>query len=236
MRLLTPQASSDAKNQEVAREIIRTQEVERVAKDTRIRLAQAEADFSSTLAKQRERWAHDEEEHLLRVKEMEAEIDALEAKKLNALIPLGIIKDGVYDRMDDAVGFLATLRKREIDNDTLTERLEDKLDEVGEREQTVLLREQKAGLREEGVERQRQATVNGSARLIKDMEEFAVKMIKEQKDADEKRDNIILQEQSLKAKDILLQRNEKALNDLDRKLQDERETLNRAWEELKRKQ
>lgn len=234
MRLLAPSENKSLKEQETVRAVLRTQEVEKAAEQSRKNLASAEADFNATLARNLEVWAREEELHNKRVVEMEKETESLEAKRLNALIPIGVIKKGAEDRMKEAVDFMAKLRKRESDAECLVERLETQLDSVGQREQDVKQAEKRLGLQKEGIERQKQSSILGSKRLSEEIAKFAHEREKAEKDIDERKTAIYLQERSLIAKEQVQKRTDKSLNDLAKRLEDERETLARAWAELKR--
>ena len=234
MKLLTPQEVKDTKAKELARDILRVKETTDVVLKTRQRLAEAESDFNKTLAKNREKWAEEEESHFKRVKDMESEIDVLEAKKLNALIPLGILKEGTYDKMEDAVNFLTQLRQREKTLDDSVELLENRLDEVGEKEQNLKQLENRLFLREEGIKRQEENIRINNELLTNQLAEFATTKLKAENNITERITAVILKERSVDAKDELNKRNIKALEDKERALIDERETLARAWKELER--
>ena len=81
MQLLKPQENKDLKSAQDLRNIIRTQEILKAEQDARLKLANAEADFNNTLAKNRDKWAKEEETHSTRVREMNTEIENLELQK-----------------------------------------------------------------------------------------------------------------------------------------------------------
>lgn len=234
MKLLSPQEIKDLREQNITRDLLRANEAEEVAKKSRLNLAASEADFYKSLAAQKDRWAEEEREHRERKNQMKSDIDELEAKKINALIPVGILKNGVYDRMDDAVAFLAKLRKRENDIEELTEKLEDKLDETGEREINVKKEETRQLLVQQGINRQIESTKQGTEKLTNALTEFTVKCQNIEKELNDRKTAIFLQERTLETKEIKLKRTEKLLSDWDRKLHDERETLDRAFKEVQR--
>jgi hypothetical protein len=126
------------------------------------------------------------------------------------------------------------LREREENVDILTDKLMDKLDEVGEREQTVRQREQKAQLREMGIKNQYDSTIEGSKQLSKQITDFAAVRGKAEKEIKEKQDVLIMKEQSLLSREASLAGTEQNLKDREVRLKDERGTLSRAWAELER--
>lgn len=231
---MSPSEAKSLKDQDLARSILRIQETERVIKDTHMRLAKSQMDFQESLARNRNQWATEEEEHSKRTKEIQDEIEKLEAKKSNALIPINILKDAVTSDMKDAEIFLKSLRERESNADILTEKLEDKLDEVGEREQTVKRQESALTLKIQGVDRQREIITESSEKLTQEISNFAVKMDLAEKDINERKTAVIFKERSLEAIDQTQKRTAKALLDKETRLADERGVLDRAWQEYRR--
>lgn len=234
MKLWSPSEAKSLKDQDLTRSILRVQETERVIKDTNMRLAKSQAEFQEMLARNRGQWAKEEEEHNKRVKEIQREIDELEAKKLNALVPINILKDAVTNDMKDAERFLAQLREREANVETLTETLEDRLDEVGEREQNVKKQEISLALKKQSIDRQSEVVAESSEKLTQEISNFSVKMEESEKDLTKRKTTLLLRERSVEAQEKTQERTAKALADKERQLTDERGTLDRAWKEFNR--
>jgi hypothetical protein len=234
MRLLTPNENKDLREQENVRQIMRTQELETAAKKARLELANSQADFQSTLALNRQKWAEEEEEHRLRVNQRINEIDTLEVKKLNMLIPFDILKDGVYADMNDAQTFLTNLRKREEYAEDLTEKLQDRLDEVGGREQDLNHKELELKVREEGLENQSQSTMTGTKRLSDELIQFTALKTQQEKEILDRQNSVSLQENLLKEKEDNLNKIQQSFNDQAIRLADERGVLDRAYKEVQR--
>ncbi len=234
MKLLTPQSVKDLKSQDLARGILRAKETEDAIKKINQRRAEAEVSFNSALARNRELWAKEEQDHQKRKTELQFEIDTLEAKRLNALIPINIIKISAEDKMKEATDFLTGLRLRERVVEETTERLEDKLDEVGEREITVKNKEKELLLKQQGIERQEENLRLNNERLTEQMKEHLVLKQNAITNIEERTKEVVLKERSLEAKEQLIQRNLKAIKDKEKQLSDERGTLDRAWKELER--
>lgn len=236
MKLLTPQANKDLTARDQVRDLMRTQELEKAAAQARKRLADSETDFNTMLANNRSKWAQEELEHTQRLKEMNAEIDALEAKKLNALIPLGILKNGVYDRMQDATVFLSDLRMREERVDELTEMFEEKLDTVGKREQDIMTISTRIESQKEGIALQQQQTVDGIKALNKQLQEFTeyTKATQVALDADKAR--LAAWHEELDTKEQAQAQTKQTLQETTIKLADDRQVLQDAWDELRRRE
>lgn len=218
------------------REVLRTQEVNKASQKARLDLANAEAEFQATLARNLILWAEQEEEHQKRVEERKVEINKLEVRKLNMLVPFGILKEGTDDRMKNAEKFLKELVDREENVEILTEKLENRLDEIGQKDQDLRQKERALALKEEGIKRQSESIILGNKRLSKEIADFAKIKDEAEKDIDRRKTDIFLMEQTLNARDKTLKRTDKELSNLAKRLEDERGTLGRAWEELRRKQ
>lgn len=235
MRLLTPSENKTSKDEQTLRTIIRTQELQKVEQEYRQKLANAEADFNLTLARNRDLWASEEEEHLKRLQEMNQEINLLETKRLNFLIPFNILQDGTLDRMEDAESYLSQLREKEEYNEDLTEKLQDKLDQVNGKEQDLNRKELELNIRETGLENQSNSTVTATKLLNTQIQEFITSRNEVEKDLEERKNAISLLEQSLNERELELNQVQKLNNEQAIKLADERGVLKRAWDELAKK-
>lgn len=235
MKLLPPSETQDLRSVEISRDILRIQEVKKLLKEEEIRLARAEADFSSMIARKQKEWAVEEENHLKEVERRKKEIEDLEAKKLNFLIPFNILKKGSDDKIFEAEKFLSSLREREQKADDLLEILEDRLDGVSERELAVKKVEDSQKLAWEGIRRQQESVKEGSGQLTQQIKDFISKKASEEKEIGERKTALVILERTLLTKQQTQKRNEKELSDWSIRLHDERQTLDAAWKELERK-
>lgn len=234
MRLLTPSATKDTEAQETARRVLRAQELDNLEKDIRIRTAKAEADFNSTVSRQKMYWAGEEASHAERRREMKKEVDDLEVKKLNSLVPFGILKEGADNRMEEAESFIQGLRDREDRVVELTEMLEDKLDAVGEHEQNLRQEREVFDIQRKGLEDQRSSMASQSQQLTESIGLFNANQEKYERDIEERKASLYLQDRALQAKSEELDKKEETLRGLETRLHDERGVLDRAWKELER--
>lgn len=200
MKLLTPTQQKDLKEQQNLKEILRAQELEKAAAASRVSLANAQADFNATLAKNREIWALEELEHENRVKERKAEINALEAQKLSLLIPLDILKDSAITTLNDAEAYVASLRQREEDNESLTETLQDMLDEVGQKGQDIERAKQILDIKTEEFLKQSKLCEENNKRLALATAEFMASKQAQETILETRKTNLTLEETSLNAK------------------------------------
>ena len=234
MKLLDPIVNKDLQGQEQARQILRTQELEKAAKEARLKLADSQADFNNTLALNRQKWAEEEEEHRQRVNERKTEIDILEAKRMNAMIPVDILNASAEEKLADAENFAKSVREREEYAEQLTETLQDKLDEVGQREQDVSRKTKELEIREIGIENQINSTNSGVKKLSADLAEFLA--FKESKEKALNDQFVILQDKETKLlnREQELDKLQKTLNEQAIRLADERGVLDRAYKEVQR--
>ncbi len=235
MKLLSPTQLNDGKAAQTTREIFRIKELDAASDKARKNLANAEADFNATLAKNRTQWAIEEEDHAKRLLAMKDEIDKLEAKRLNALIPIGIIKKGAEDRMEEATIFLAQLRQREEHAEDLRELLEDKLDKVGQFEQDLIIKDQQLESKRLGLIEQANLVTEGIQQLNQETLEFGLTRTKAEANIHERKTSLALLEATLVAKQDTQRRTGKALEALATRLADERIILQKAWDERHRK-
>lgn len=211
---------------------MRTKELAETERRARLALANAEAEFNTVMAKNQASWAVIEEKHQKRVAEMGKEIEKLENKRLNALIPVKIIAEATEGRLKSASEYVSELKQREEKINETQELLEDKLDEVGQIKEDILKQESKLKLREEGLQRQTANQNILNKQLSVDLALFNANVKKVNKELDDKKTALILQEQSLKAKEMTIKRTDRALLDKERLLASERQTLDAAWKEL----
>lgn len=235
MRLLSPNQTKDLEGEEVTRQILRAKESQEMATKWHKRLADAEADFAHSTARQQKEWAEMEKEHEVRLKEMAVEIESLESRKTQALIPIEIYKKQAQDLMDSAQAREEAAKKQEDDAERTKDILEDKLDDVSDREIAAEEKERKLLTREQGIAQQSEEVRQGSARLSEAMENFKAYCAVEESKLRQKRKENGLKEANLEAREDKITRETDALKIFATRLTDERETLGRAWKELEAK-
>ena len=234
MKLLSPLATQESKNVQLSRDVLRSQEAEELAKESQKKLQRAEIDFARVLQGQQARYQQEEEEHQIEVKRRQKEIDILESKKLNASIPLDILNFGTNERINDASLLLARVRDRENTAEELCETFEEKLSELGEREITLIDKEKKHKLREEGMQRQTESISHRAKELSDEMQSFRSFRAQEEKTLTDKKIELMFRERTLENKAEKLARKEKDLSNEAIRLIDERGTLERAFSEVER--
>lgn len=139
MKLLSQKEVQDRKQAEITRDIGRTQEVKEVLETVTKQLEEANAKFNVVMANQRIRWALEEEEHIKKILSLKKELALLESRKQD--VPYEIDEVKSYDKDTEA--------------DEIADLLQDKLDDVSEREQSLDEREQLLFIREKACREER---------------------------------------------------------------------------------
>ena len=235
MKLLTPFQQKDQQQADLTKKILRIQEVEKLVTQTNANLARAEFDFNSMLARNREKWALEEEEHTNRVESMEQEIKELENRKNQALVPIQLYKDEADKIMENARDLAEKVKQREEYVEELTEQLTKKLTEVSDREEFVANEEKRLEVAKQGIIAQQEATKQGVERLSKEMIMFHEKQQTDEASLSTRRRELEMAEINFNARLDKYQRDLEALKIFDRQLKDERATLDREIARRKKK-
>lgn len=233
MKLLSPQQVRDAKATELTRELLRSKETETVIANVQKRMLQAEKDFNDTLARNRNIWAKEEEEHLIRLKQMEREIQILEEKKRNAMIPIDVYKEQSNVLMRDAKNAMSIVKEAQERAEKTQELLENKLDEVNDRQDVLIQAQNASQARIRGIEAQESATSIQSKLLTDRITLFTAEKARVDADILIRKKDLFLIERTLINKDNSLKRKEELLNRLKLRLEDERGVLERAFARIK---
>ena len=218
MKLLTLNQIKEKKDEQIQRDILRTKELDKASEQARLNLAKAEADFNATLAKNRTLWANEEHEHSERIKEMSSEIQVLEKRKEIALEPVYLLQNKLEKRLNDIDVTSTQLKEKEAYNEDLRSKLEDKLDEVGEREQDVLRETQILEGKKESLEIQSEQTKQGIKRLNDTISTFLTTKEAEENRLDQIKIDLALQKQNTDNFKLSLERKELELTDWENKL------------------
>ena len=227
MKLLTPNQVRDTKNEHLAREVLRAKETSEQILKINKKMAEAEADFASVLARHRITWAEEEREHDERMRQMQKEVSVLEDRKKQALIPLEIYKVQADTLLKEAQEALQRTKEKELKNEEIAELLQDRLDEVGEKESDVQSLESRLLSKQKGIEDQAEQVKAASQQLVYDQQSFYEIRDKQQKEILERRKEIQIAEITANAKIEKIKRDIEAMRIYDIQLKDERATLDR---------
>ena len=227
MKLLSPLVHRDAKQAQDLKQIIRAKEIEKVVLDNNIKLAKSEADFQDSLARNRSIWAKEEEEHSKRLNDMLTEVNVLEQRKQQTLIPIEVYKEQADVKMLEAEKYLTDVIQREAEIDDLKELLDEKLSEVADRENIVAAEEKRQKNVLLGIETQQEETKKGVQRLSEEMFKFHEKQEREESSLLQRKTEVSMAEINFQAKVDKYKRDLENMAVWARQLKDERETLDR---------
>jgi len=232
MKLLTPVQNNDLKAQELTRDVLRTQEMNKATEKARKNLAIAEADFNAALARQKHTWAIEEEKHQNIIKQRSQEVEELEHRKAQAMIPVKLYEDQVRAKEETIDAVLAEAAEEKRAAEELSERLQDKLDEVGEKEQGLIAREKRVASREAGATLQAEQVKQGVKQLNDKQRQFLADKATAEADIHERKAALFLWEQSLITKEETQKRTDTALYEKEIRLTDWEERLKREYKRL----
>jgi hypothetical protein len=231
MKLLSPTVNKDAQQIEIARKLLRS--VEEMAAKANMNLAKAEADFADTMARNQAKWLVEEVEHNKMMIEREREVEALEKRKIEALIPIEIYKKEADTLMEKAQTIVKRAKQKESENEDLQELLYKKLTDVADREYMLVEGEKRIEIAKLGVIDQQQVTQQGVERLTIEMANFHVKQQEEEKNLEERKREVYLAELSFSAKTKKYTRDLHALQVFEIQLKDREATLDREIQRRK---
>jgi len=232
MKLLSPIAVKDVRGQELARDVLRIKETKDELQRVSQQLANAQADFNVSLARNRETWANEEQEHSKRLTEMTKEVEFIEERKKQALIPINMYKSEADKIMSDALEYKKSLDAKEEQIENTIELLESKLTDVADREQKVSLVEKKQKVAQEGILKQQEATRNGTQLLSEQIAQFHVKQQEDDKLWNKRKRELDLKEINLEVREEKNIREIGAIRVREAQVQDMRETLEREYVRL----
>lgn len=235
MQLLPPQQVQNNVNAEEALRISRIKTLRESEESLRISIAKAEADFQRTLADNHKQWEREWSEYQEEVKRIKKNIHNLIAEEISIAIPFNILKEGSDNRLETAQHLLAKVRKQDEDNETLKELLEEKLIDVGDREEEAKGLEAKLLIRESYLGDRKKEIDESSDRLAISIKQFDIDVTQKRKDLRDRETGLNLKEKTLESQGESFLGRERDIQNREKRIRDEREVLQRAWDEIKRK-
>ncbi len=227
MKLMSPSVVKDTRQNELRQQLLRAKEVDEITNTINIRRAKSEVEFNESLARNRAKWALEEEEHAKRVKDMESEVKVLESQKQHALIPIHLYKKKADELMAEAEAVMEKVQEKERNVDATMELLETKLTDVGDREIAVAKEESRQTVAKLGIESQQEEVKVNIQKSMDAIYNFNIYRLKEEENLSERKKEVALAEISFKAKTDKYKRDLEALKIFDIQLKDERATLDR---------
>lgn len=234
MKLLSPIQIITNKERQISEEIQRLHSISNELANKKQDLNVLEVELESILEKQREQWIKEQNENIEKINSLTKEVILLEARKVQALIPLDndkkeieIIKEQVISKRKDFI-------KKEEDLDKKIELLEDKLSDINQKEIDLNKVSKKQALYQLGIETQKKEiekqAKDFSLSIKQSLEEIEVK----QKDIARKESEVLLKENTLNIKELKLNKTKKELEDKEIAIKRKYETLQRVIKHTKK--
>lgn len=235
LRLLNPSEAVHKSKQRTEGEKQKSVKIDALVAQKHKELAEAEVNFDIALKRQHDTWAKEEKEHIEKVIHVTKEVEVLEERRKQALIPL-------EERAKELETHDRNLRERELaldlretDLNDSAQVLADRLDEVSEREQKAFENAQSLLIQREDIDGRRKD-------LKANTDTFTRAFTKATGELTERELVVRREEIALKNRAVTLKEREDAVSEKEagfvnreRSIQDKRETLDRAIAEFEKK-
>lgn len=236
MKLLKPTDLTKEKDKQLAINAKRSVELDSELMRKRHEIEKANLEFEVNLEKSRAEWEKEKEEYITSVNSLKREVELLEDRKKDALVPI----DDRWKEVEQAdrivKGKEAEVESKiEALNDSV-ELLQSKLTNVAERELKCQEREVKQINSQLGIDQQKEQVSNSSKlineQIIKATEDFKLK----EKEFNLREAILETREKLVISKDIELNKIEKGFIERERQIKDRYATLERAEKEYASKE
>ncbi len=233
MKLFSTEEIKSSKATELARDIRRTSEIKEALDKARTELNDANAEFDSVLANQRVKWAKEQESAMVVIKDLQMEIDQLQRVRQQLLIPIDLEKKRADNIVIEANVLMTAAIDKQKYADEMAEKLQDHLDEVGEKDEALEQREKRLFVKEEGLKEQAKITKQNSEQVTLQMQTFISEMEAKENNFNTRKRQLDLLEVNIIARDKINSERERYLNERERQINDKYETLLRTQKRLK---
>jgi hypothetical protein len=146
------------------------------------------------------------------------------------------LEKSAKDKIAEAEKIILQAKQKEEAADELADKLQDKLDAVGIREADLLTKAQKLDAREILVQSSEANLAESEKKLKIAIQDFADKATKRDADIVARETAVVLRERSAESRDASLVRKDKELDKERIYIIDQRKTLERGFEELRRRE
>lgn len=231
MKILHANEVKANKDTQIQRDLIRTKSVKDVLNKEQSKLDMTSATIDVMLAKQQERYAEEEIKHLKRIADLTSETKTLEDKRDELLIPIHLEEEKARIKLEEASKALSQAELLRVSNEENAELLQDKLDNLSEREQKCDTLEQKLLGKQQNIKVQETTITTLSTELSTKWDEYFKVKLEHDSKVQYESSSIFLAQTSLNAQKDLLDERQKNLINYEIQLKDREATLER---ELKR--
>lgn len=235
MKLLAPAEAQDKAKSKAEAHKHRLVSLEGLIQQKNKELADAEATFALTLKGQRDVWYTEEEKHKTNILSLRKEVEGLEERRRQALIPLterAKILDTKASALDERE---VKLNKFEEGLLQEADQLVNRLDEVSERELQADKTAKTLAIQEEGIKAQAAQVAAGSASLTGAIAQATA-------ESNKREEALVLREFAVKGKEANIAERERKVNEKEagfdnreKAIKDQYEALRQAIEEINKK-
>lgn len=231
MKLFTPTQTKTLYTNKQAEDIEKIAYLTKTLNGLQRQINDANEQFNKRLAEQRTLYSGEKEKYQQELKDLQEEVVKLRKERKKLLEPISKTLLETENTLQEAKKRAQTLESRENELTDTIEKLQAKLDDVGQREMDIQERAKKLKIREEATEKEAKMVSDGHVRLNEMIVAFNKELTEKSQVLKERENAMIIVEQ--RNKEYLAKR-EKELADTQRKLNDERGVLDRLYKEIKR--
>src|SRR5574343_552495 len=233
MKLFTPTQTKTLYTNKQAEDIEKIAYLTKTLNGLQRQINDANENFKKLLTNQREVYSSEKEKLQDELKKLNADLTILRRERKKLLKPIGEYRAETEKALLEATERAQSVESRENELTYSIEKLQAKLDDVGQREMDIQERAKKLRIREEATEKEAKMVSDGHVRLNEMMAKFQKELNEKTQVLKERENAMIIVEQ--RNKEYLAKR-EKELADTQRKLDDQRGVLDRLYKEIKRLQ
>lgn len=232
MKILEPKQIGQGKAQELTRDSTRLNTVRESLKSEQSKLDDIEGRFEVALANQRIRWANEEKDYLDRIEPLLGEIKALKAERDRLLVPIEIEVVRAHNLTREAETALADATRQSEENYQRADILQERLDDVSERELTVKNKEQKYDTQQLMLDNKQQKVDSLATELNAKWQEFFSQSDSKDRQIRAKERELELRDISLKTRENDIETRMTGLRAIQVQIMSDRAALQAAFQEL----
>lgn len=233
MKLFSPQEAKQQFRTKQSIDITQVGYMEKTLNNLQNRINTENTNFEKRLAEQRELYGSEKTKLQDELRSLTTEVTGLRAERMNLLIPIDGLKEETEKLNIEAVERLNQIKIKEKELDDLTESTKKRLEFITDKKEEIESEEEEMLRKKKGIDDEAEMISKSHANLNKLIETFNLEVQKTTRNLSQRESIIEAKEKNcqdfIKSSEINFKQRES-------KLKDERDTLDRAWKELKAKQ
>lgn len=235
IKLFSAEEVKTSKATELARDVVRTADIKKALDVARTELNDANSSFEIALADQRVKWLSEEEKAIAKIRDLSLELTTLQKQKAELLIPIDSDRKKVDNMIKEAKDIMSEAIHKQSYADELSEKLQDRLDEVSETQQSLQAREEHLFVKEKGIESQEVITKQNAQALSEQLQSWLVTTTSKETDLLERKIALDMKEMTLADKLKSLEDREQQIEKDKQLIYSQRMALKAALQELQEK-